>query len=294
MMFSILSKYWFGNESIISYSEPSQSSFSKLHLLILFTSIIFFKEIDSRKFVLLDGDKIATLIAGYLKDLLEESGLKLKLGLVQTAYANGSSTKYITEKLNIPVACTATGVKHLHHKALEFDIGVYFEANGHGTVVFSSKAEKLIRSAAEDGSQGSRLLLFMDMINQTVGDALSDMLIVESVLNARGWDAKDWSLAYQDLPNRLLKVRIADRNVIQTADAERVCIKPDGLQNAVNEIVAKFKDGRSFVRPSGTEDVVRVYAEADSQNNADQLAYEVGLKVHEIAGGVGEPTPKPT
>ena len=39
---------------------------------------------------------------------------------------------------------------------------------------------------------------------------------------------------------------------------------------------------------------MRVYAEADSQSNADQLAYEVGLKVHEMAGGVGEPTPKPT
>ena len=46
------------------------------------------------------------------------------------------------------MACTPTGVKHLHHKALEFDIGVYFEANGHGTVIFSQKAEKAIRDAA--------------------------------------------------------------------------------------------------------------------------------------------------
>ena len=49
---------------------------------------------------------------------------------------------------NIPVACTPTGVKHLHHKALDFDIGVYFEANGHGTVIFSSKAQQQIREAA--------------------------------------------------------------------------------------------------------------------------------------------------
>ena len=34
----------------------------------------------------------------------------------------------------VPVACVPTGVKHLHHKAQDFDIGVYFEANGHGTV----------------------------------------------------------------------------------------------------------------------------------------------------------------
>ena len=58
-------------------------------------------------------------------------------------------------------------------------------------------------------------------------------------------------------------------------------------------VVTKFQKGRSFVRPSGTEDVVRVYAESTTQDDADQLAYEVGLVVHKLAGGVGEPTPKP-
>ena len=33
--------------------------------------------------------------------------------------------------------------------------------------------------------------------------------------------------------------------------------------------------GRSFVRPSGTEDCVRVYAEADTRENADSLADDV-------------------
>jgi phosphomannomutase len=46
-------------------------------------------------------------------------------------------------------------------------------------------------------------------------------------------------------------------------------------------------------RPSGTEDVVRVYSESNTQDSTDQLAYEVGLLVHSMAGGVGEPTPKP-
>ena len=34
----------------------------------------------------------------------------------------------------VPVACTPTGVKHLHAEALKHSVGVYFEANGHGTV----------------------------------------------------------------------------------------------------------------------------------------------------------------
>lgn len=46
--------------------------------------------------------------------------------------------------------------------------------------------------------------------------------------------------------------------------------------------------GRSFVRPSGTEDVVRVYAEAATQAEADALAAAVGRRVHKHAGGVGE------
>ena len=50
----------------------------------------------------------------------------------------------------VPVACVCTGVKHLHHKALEYDIGVYFEANGHGTVLFSNNARNLITQAAAD------------------------------------------------------------------------------------------------------------------------------------------------
>jgi hypothetical protein len=50
------------------------------------------------------------------------------------------------------------------------------------------------------------LAALMDVINQTVGDAISDMLIVETVLHVRGWSIQDWEAAYTDLPNRQLKV----------------------------------------------------------------------------------------
>ena len=47
--------------------------------------------------------------------------------------------------------------------------------------------------------------------------------------------------------------------------------------------------GRAFVRPSGTEDTVRVYAEAATQQAADHLALEVARQVYELAAGVGAP-----
>jgi hypothetical protein len=62
------------------------------------------------------------------------------------------------------VACVPTGVKHLHHKAVEYDIGIDFEANGHGTVVFSDKASKLICSAAEDTRFGLTVCFMFSII----------------------------------------------------------------------------------------------------------------------------------
>lgn len=87
--------------------------------------IVYFYIDSSKKFHLLDGDRIATLIADYLIDLIRKCGISLNLGIVQTAYANGGSSDYIKEKLKVNVACVPTGVKHLHHKALEYDIGEY-------------------------------------------------------------------------------------------------------------------------------------------------------------------------
>eukprot|EP00079_Xenopus_tropicalis_P025090 XP_012818211.1 PREDICTED: phosphoacetylglucosamine mutase isoform X1 [Xenopus tropicalis] len=249
-------------------------------------------------FHLLDGDKIATLISTFIKELLVKVDLSLKMAVVQTAYANGSSTRYLEEVMKVPVYCTKTGVKHLHHKAQEFDIGVYFEANGHGTVLFSKTAGEQIRHLAnmeqndEKKTAANMLLNTVDLINQTVGDAISDMLVIEAILSIKGFTVQKWDEIYTDLPNRQLKVKVADRRVIDTTDAERRTVKPPGLQDKIDDLVKKYSMSRSFVRPSGTEDVVRVYAEADTQENADCLAHEVSLAVFHIAGGVGE-EPKP-
>ncbi|XP_040839620.1 phosphoacetylglucosamine mutase isoform X2 [Ochotona curzoniae] len=244
-------------------------------------------------FHLIDGDKIATLISTFLKELLLEIGENLNLGVVQTAYANGSSTRYLEEVMKVPVYCTKTGVKHLHHKAQEFDIGVYFEANGHGTALFNKAVEAKIKQLAEESDEkkqraATMLENIIDLFNQATGDAISDMLVIEAILMLKGLSVQQWDALYTDLPNRQLKVKVVDRRVISTTDAERRAVTPPGLQEAIDALVNKYKLSRAFVRPSGTEDVVRVYAEADSQESADSLAHEVSLAVFELAGGTGE------
>ncbi|KFM77706.1 Phosphoacetylglucosamine mutase, partial [Stegodyphus mimosarum] len=240
--------------------------------------VYFYKDIKGI-FHLLDGDKIATLMGKYLKELVEQTGLNLAIRIIQTAYANGSSTQYIEKTLKIPVVFVPTGVKHLHHEAMKYDIGIYAEANGHGTVVFSDHAKSQLKNLSCSASASEmqkmvaqKLLNSIDLINETVGDAISNLLFVEAVLHDNDWTVEEWDSLYYDFPSRQLKVKVPDRQVIQTTDADRKCVAPKGLQEAIDDIISQYKNARSFVRPSGTEDIVRVHAEADTQEDADLVA----------------------
>lgn len=232
-------------------------------------------------FFMLDGDRISSLNASFIGDLVRSAGLAedLRIGVVQTAYANGASTAYIEKHLGLPVVCTPTGVKHLHHVACQFDIGVYFEANGHGTVVFSQEAMRCFRET-EPQSPAQKdaldtLAAVGDLINQTVGDAISDMLMVEVILAHKSWSLKDWAMTYTDLPNRLVRVEVGNKDLFQTTDAERRLSHPAQAQDLIDQIVEKYTNGRSFARASGTENACRVYAEAATRHEADELANKI-------------------
>ncbi|CDR44744.1 CYFA0S15e02190g1_1 [Cyberlindnera fabianii] len=243
--------------------------------------VVFYFTDDSGTFKLLDGDKIATLLSAFIKDLAYKAGLaeSAQIGVVQTAYANGSSTNFITDVLKLPSVCTPTGVKHLHHEAAKFDVGVYFEANGHGTVLFSDVFVETLKSTEPSTPDQQRalnaLIHLSELINQTVGDAISDLLAVLVVIAIKNWSPQEWDQCYTDLPNRLAKVVVPDRTVFKTTSAERQLTSPKGLQERIDAAVKKYTQGRSFVRASGTEDAVRVYAEASTRAEADELSQEV-------------------
>lgn len=251
------------------------------------------------KVELLDGDKILSLFALFIKEQLnilsdDKEGKQSRLGVVQTAYANGASTDYL-KQLGLDVVFAKTGVKHLHEKAAEFDIGIYFEANGHGTILLSESflswlvtKQKDLTAIGQGGSEEhkavSRLVAVSNLINQAVGDALSGVLLVEVILQHIGWSIQKWNELYMDLPSRQIKVEVPDRTAVVTTSEETEALRPLGIQDAINSEIKKYPRGRAFIRPSGTEDVVRVYAEASTQEAADSLANSVAQLVKSFLG----------
>ncbi|KAF4671269.1 Phosphoglucomutase-3 [Perkinsus olseni] len=255
------------------------------------------------KWHLLDGDKIAALLAEFIQAQLTLAGLKddedCQFAAVQTAYANGNSGRFIREKLGARVEMAKTGVKYVEAVARDYPIGMYFEANGHGTVVFKPQALAKFNSVLADEKASaaareaaSRLIGLSWLINQAVGDAISDFLAVEAVLAVNGWSIGEWDAMYEDLPSRQGKIFVKDRTVVQCTDDETAAIAPAELQPAIDALVAKRECGRAFVRPSGTEDAVRIYAEAKTEKDANELAFEVAKAAYEIVGGApGKRTP---
>ncbi|PVU89626.1 hypothetical protein BB559_002242 [Furculomyces boomerangus] len=254
--------------------------------------VIYYYFDQNKQFRLLDGDKISSLIAMYLRDLVNTAGLtELNLGVVQTAYANGSSTKYMRNTLQLPVVMANTGVKYLHSEAEKFDIGVYFEANGHGSILFSDKAVDVLKNKEPQSPAQMdamvKLAAFRNLVNEAVGDAISDMLLVEVILASKRWSLVHWDQSYTLVPNRLMKVKVSNRHVFTTTNAEQTLVTPAGVQDLIDNVVSKYPNGRSFVRPSGTEDAVRIFSEANTPENAEELGITVCRIVYDKAGGIG-------
>ena len=197
-------------------------------------------------FILLDGDQIACLICKYLQELItilssssgtSSSSLLLSLGVVQTAYANGASTTYLQQCLGVEnVKIAKTGVKYVHHMAehSNLDISVYFEANGHGTVLFDTN--KITQLSTSRGGVGNgvgnnggvgpmtiqeyaaweQLRYLPLLINPAVGDAMSDLLFVDFILQyMNDMSLQEWKNSlYKELPSKQLKVAVPDRKCL--------------------------------------------------------------------------------
>uniref|UniRef100_A0A915Q0M9 phosphoacetylglucosamine mutase n=1 Tax=Setaria digitata TaxID=48799 RepID=A0A915Q0M9_9BILA len=251
--------------------------------------LVYFYRDASNKCVLIDGDKIAALFAKYITERITGAGLSdvFTVSVIQTGYANGNSTRFLKNEMGVHVRCVATGIKNLQREAIKYDIAVYFEANGHGTVYFSPRFYEIMRTIihrdeTDQKIEIRRLLYFSKLLNTVVGDAMTDLLAVEMLLKHYDWTVENWNSMYEELPNLQKKLKVASRSAIQMNVDETKCVKPQRLQRMIDTIVSKYADGRSFVRPSGTEDVVRIYAEASTNDDAKAIVSEVEIAVRKV------------
>ncbi len=108
---------------------------------------------------------------------IKKCAMDLSIGVVQTGYANDASRDYINKNLGVKPIITSTGVKYLHVEAKKYDISVYYEANGHGTILIGESAMKKLKEKLngikDENNEQKRaievLMLMYEISNQAIG-----------------------------------------------------------------------------------------------------------------------------
>jgi phosphoglucosamine mutase len=119
-------------------------------------------------------------------------------------------------------------------------------------------AELLRRGWALGGEQSGHII---DTGFVPAGDGTASALLALEALAGRDLAERD---AMEKLPQRLVNVRVADRDALESAA---------GVWEAVEQEEQALRGrGRVLVRPSGTEPLVRVMVEAPAEEECSEVA----------------------
>ena len=148
----------------------------------------------------------------------------------------------------------------LHHGMRDVGISVVTTAVGDRYVLEELRARQLSLGGEQSGH-----VIFTDAA--TTGDGLLTALNVMAYMASSGKSLAELAAVVRRLPQVLVNVRVADRG--------RACESP-AVTAAVAQASAELgDDGRILLRPSGTEQLVRVMVEAATYQHADEIAHRV-------------------
>ena len=155
------------------------------------------------------------------------------------------------------VVATVMSNLGFHHTMRDAGIAVQTTAVGDRYVLEALRAGGLSLGGEQSGH-----LVFLD--HATTGDGLLTGLALMSRMSATGSSLADLAAVVQRLPQVLINVPVTDRLAVSESDE---------VAGAVNAVEEELGDsGRVLLRPSGTEQLVRVMVEAPTQEQADAVA----------------------
>jgi phosphoglucosamine mutase len=162
------------------------------------------------------------------------------------------------------VVATVMSNLGFHHTMRDAGIAVHTTAVGDRYVLEALRARGLSLGGEQSGH-----LVFLD--HATTGDGLLTGLSLLSRMAETGSSLAELASVVQRLPQTLVNVPVRDRLAV---------VESDEVAAAVNQCEAELgDDGRVLLRPSGTEQLVRVMVEAPTQEQADTVAERLAAVV---------------
>ncbi|MDC3254351.1 phosphoglucosamine mutase [Nitrosopumilus sp.] len=194
---------------------------------------------------ILTGDRSALVLIQHILNKNPNS-------LVVTCLNSGSNTEVLTEKYNSKVIRTNVGSVEVSRKMLSTNALIGFEENG--GFMFGK------HNQVRDGCMS--LALMLDLLS-TTNDSLSDRI--------------------SKLPSSFTT---KDKIPCSSQDAEKIILslKNEFPYSNISDGIKIIIDSKNWVmiRPSGTEPIIRIYAESESQEKLEALMIKFLQKVKSI------------
>jgi phosphoglucosamine mutase len=166
------------------------------------------------------------------------------------------------------VVATVMSNLGFHHAMRDAGIAVHTTAVGDRYVLEALRAKGLSLGGEQSGH-----LVFLD--HATTGDGLLTGLALLSRMAETGASLAELASVVRRLPQVLINVPVNDRLAVAESDE---------VADAVNAVEEELGDaGRVLLRPSGTEQLVRVMVEAPTQEQADEVAKRLADVVAAVA-----------
>ena len=141
------------------------------------------------------------------------------------------------------------------------NLGMYKAMEAHGMTSVKTKVgdryvvERMIADGDNLGGEQSGHIIFLD--HNTTGDGMLTSLQLLSIMKQTGKPLSELAADVQDYPQQLINVKVADK---------KTALNNTAIQAKIAEVEAEMAgDGRVLVRPSGTEPLLRVMAEAPTR-----------------------------
>ena len=111
--------------------------------------------------------------------------------------------------------------------------------------------------------------------NPSVGDAICVFLLFELALFYLKKNYNDTLAMYKDLESLTSKIAVKAKEKLRVNDIEDKVLEPEGLQKTIEGIIEKHKGKKAFLRASGTENVLRLHVEAETQEQVQAITAEI-------------------
>jgi phosphoglucosamine mutase len=135
-------------------------------------------------------------------------------------------------------------------------------------------AEQMAKTGAVLGGEKSGHILFAH--HSTTGDGILTALQVLQICRESGRGLADWADEMRELPQVLVNVRVRTKESWRDVPAVQ-----HAIAHAESVLAGR---GRIFVRPSGTEKMIRVMVEGPDQAEVESLAASVANTLREQLG----------